>query len=357
MSKIVLFIANLEVGGAERVVSVLANNWAKDNDVYIVTLFNHPVQYEISDRVQIITLVDWIRGNLSSLQKIRKIISAMFKFRRLISSLEPDFVLSFMNKYNVFVLLSLFGMKVRVFVSERGSPFESISKIVALGRRLLYRYSSGLICQTACAKNIFSSTILLKDSVIIPNPVTYLPHDKNLESQNIILMVGRLVEGKGHRDLIEIAKGFKGQAWKFVFVGDGPLSCELVAKCHEYALDNVVFAGKSDRVGDWLKQAKIFIFSSYSEGFPNALAEALVFGLPCVSYDCPTGPSDLIADGENGFLVPCGDIKLFSEKLDQLMNNDLLRMRFATNAIKLRSQFSEEKISKQFLEYCLAGTK
>lgn len=354
MNKVVLFIANLEIGGAERVVSVLANNWSESNEVFIVTLFDHDVCYEISERVKIIPVVAWDRNSVNRLSKIYSICTALFRFRRIISSISPVFILSFMNKYNNFCLLSLFGTKNNIVVSERGSPFEKIGFVTRVLRKLLYRYSKGLICQTVTAQQEFSSEFFIGSNAVIPNPVSYLNPSKRLEQESLIVTVGRLVPGKGHSDLLKVAHKVRDLPWRFAFVGDGPLRSELEREAMSLQLTNVDFVGRSNLVGDWLSRSKIFVFASYSEGFPNALAEAMVCGKACVSYDCPTGPSDLIRDGENGFLVKCGDIETFSKQLRALATNDDLRLRIGTNAMALREDLSEEVISKRFFEYCMS---
>ncbi len=104
-------------------------------------------------------------------------------------------------------------------------------------------------------------------------------------------------------------------------------------------------------VDELLNRSSIFAFPSILEGFPNALSEAMASGLPCVSFNCDTGPSDLINDGKNGYLVDVGDIDMFSLRLRNLMESESLRANIALEAIKIREQFHISKISNLFLDF------
>ncbi len=101
-------------------------------------------------------------------------------------------------------------------------------------------------------------------------------------------------------------------------------------------------------------KSKIFAFTSNSEGFPNVIGEALSAGLPVVSYDCVAGPSEMIVDGENGFLVPVFDDDLFQKRLQQLIDDEELRQKMARKAPESVEKFSIEKIGQQYLDFILS---
>src|SRR5690606_37548169 len=145
----------------------------------------------------------------------------------------------------------------------------------------------------------------------------------NANKENIIICVGRLIPVKGHKYLIEAFANCKNiDDWKLVFLGDGILKNELLQQVKNLNLeDNVKFIGATKNVDEWLSRSSIFAFTSISEGFPNALAEGMSASLPCVSFNCVTGPKDLIKHGYSGYLIEVGDIENFSLTLNMLMEN------------------------------------
>ena len=117
--------------------------------------------------------------------------------------------------------------------------------------------------------------------------------------------------------------------------------------------NNIIFAGSVANIDEYYNKSKIFSFTSTSEGFPNALAEALSVPLACISFDCVTGPSDLIEDGVNGFLVTDFDHDGYKKKLLQLMQDEGLRKKLQQAAEKSIRQFRIENIGQQYLDFIL----
>ena len=99
---------------------------------------------------------------------------------------------------------------------------------------------------------------------------------------------------------------------------------------------------------EFLLKSKIFVFASEKEGFPNVIGEALAAGLPVISYDCIAGPSEMIEDGKNGYLIPLYDDSLFKERLEYLMENEGVRSKMSEEALASIDKFAEKKICEQF---------
>jgi glycosyltransferase involved in cell wall biosynthesis len=258
-----------------------------------------------------------------------------------------------MNKYNIFVLISLIFLKINVFVSERDSPTEIIPKLTEILRNVTYRFAKGIITQTNASKNFLLKEIGNVNVVVIPNPIRPIKIDETIKREKIILNVGRLVEKKGQKYLIEAFSKIDSKGWKLIFLGDGPLKSDLIKLAiNNNIINKVIFMGTSKEVDLWLNKSSIFAFPSILEGFPNALAEAMSAGLPCVSFNCETGPSELISNEVNGFLIEVGDVNTLAEKLELLMNNPDIRNIISKNALQVGDMLNSNKISKYYLDFC-----
>ena len=138
--------------------------------------------------------------------------------------------------------------------------------------------------------------------------------------------------------------------WKLIIVGDGPQKQNLEDLTSKLGMnDNVLFVGNQKGVNYYYQRAKIFAFPSLSEGFPNALLEAMSSGLACISFDCVSGPNEIIQDGKNGYIVKVGDVFAFAEKLNLLINDDILRTKISQEAIYVREKYNIETIGKIYI--------
>ena len=351
--KIFLIIPDLAAGGAERVVSELANNWCqiKSLDIHIVLLSDGDIFYSIDKHVTIHRLN--FKANQTKVNKILTLFSLSYQLRNLIKFENPKIVLSFMNKYNIFNLISLVGLNIKIIVSERDSPTEKIPKITEILRNFTYKYADGVITQTIDSKKFIIKETQNKNVIAISNPIKKITINPLIDREKIILNTGRLVNKKGHNYLLEAFAIINPKDWRLIILGDGPLRKDLENMAKKLGIqDKVQFMGTVINVDVWLNKASIFAFPSLWEGFPNALAEAMAAGLPVVSFDCPTGPSDLIKNGENGYLIDMKDTNNFAKKLKLLIENEDLRVQLSKEAIHVASELNSEKISNLYLNFC-----
>jgi glycosyltransferase involved in cell wall biosynthesis len=107
----------------------------------------------------------------------------------------------------------------------------------------------------------------------------------------------------------------------------------------------VFLPGLVGNIGEWYEQADLYVMSSRFEGFPNTLLEALSYGLPAVSFDCDTGPRDIIRHEVDGLLVSPGNVAALENALDRLMGDVALRQHFAKRAVEARERFSIERVA------------
>lgn len=350
--KIFLVIPTLKQGGAERVISELANFFSRKGiEIHLILLAQAEDFYSVSSNVYIHRLGFVNEG------KIKKIISELqvfIKLRKLLKEQRPDAVLSFMDKYNVFTILASRFLDLRVFVSDRSNPNLKLSRSLSALKKLTYRHATGIIAQTSLAKDILEHFTGNKNIKVIPNPVKEVQLYPDLVRENIIINVGRLVPEKGQKYLLQSFSNLNLDDWKLVILGDGPLRPELEKRVLELGLEGkVIMPGSVNNVDEWLAKAKIFAFSSISEGFPNALVEAMAAGLPCVSFDCDAGPRDIIINGINGLLTPQGDINELTSNISLLVNNTSTAKKLAKNAVLVREEYNMESIATEYLSFII----
>ena len=192
----------------------------------------------------------------------------------------------------------------------------------------------------------------------IGNPISAFPFSDEFRKEEIILSVGRLITTKHHERLIRIFNRLNAPNWKLVIVG-GDISggnnfSRLLGLIRELNLTERVFLeGERTDVFDYYLKSRIFAFTSSVEGFPNVLGEALSIGLPVVSYNCISGPAELIRHGENGYLIEVFDDEEFRNKLQYLIDNPKLAKEISVNAKQSIKEFSLEKIGEKFLNTLL----
>jgi len=350
--KICLVIPSLNAGGMERVMSELANYFNRNNELEtsLILLGKADKFYQIPDRVKIFE-PDFIFNNKYRLYNTLKTINFL---RQRVKEIKPDAVLSFGEMYNSFVLLATLFLGVRVFVSDRSRPDKKWGRLHELLRKLLYPKAKGIISQTNFSKNFLISETNYKNIHVIPNPVRPFKAIQ-CDKQNIILNVGRLIYTKRIDLLLNIFSKITNDDWELWIVGDGPQRKNLEDLTKEMGLDQkVVFWGTQKNIDQFYAKAEIFAFTSVSEGFPNALLEAMAAGLPVISFDCIAGPSDLITDNINGYLIPELDLSAYQDKLEILIKNEELRISFSENAISESKKYFIEHIGNEYLKFLLS---
>lgn len=348
--RIVLVISALRGGGAERVMSVLANEMVKQNEVYLVVIADSEINYRISSEVEIINL--GFQNNRGRGRKVFAEIKAGYKFRQFLYSNRPDAVLSFMEKNNIFTLLTTRFLRLRVFISDRNNPcLESKYTISAL-KKWTYPWADGIIAQTSMAKEVLHHKKLNNNITVIPNPIRDIDLPERFQRCQLILTVGRLIPEKGHEYLLEAFSRLNDSNWKLVIIGEGKLRSRLEGKIKELNLSTrVLMPGNVRNLDEWFQKASIFAFPSLSEGFPNALVEAMANGLPCISFDCDAGPRDIIDHGISGFLVKKGDIDGLTAYLQKLIENKTMRESLGIQAIKIKETLKAEKIVAEYVRF------
>lgn len=350
-NKIFLIIPTLKQGGAERVISELANYFSDNGvDLHLVLLANAKDFYTINPNITVHRLGFVNDGRL---KKILSELQVFIKLRLLLKKHRPDAVLSFMDKYNVFTILASRFLDLHVFVSDRSNPKLKLPLLLFILKKTTYRYATGIIAQTSLAKEIIESFTGNKNVRLISNPVKQVQLFPEIPREKIIINIGRMVPEKGQKYLIQAFAKLDVKDWQLVILGDGPLREDLERQVILLGLtDKVVMPGAVNDIDGWLARSSIFAFSSISEGFPNALVEAMAAGLPCVSFDCDAGPRDIIEHGINGFLVEEKNISALVQTIEDLINTPTLTT-VSKNAKFVRDNYSVNSIGQQYLDFLL----
>jgi glycosyltransferase involved in cell wall biosynthesis len=358
--RLLIFISSLSSGGAERVTANLANYWAEKGwQVTVVTLSDGSDDfYALSPSVRRIAL-GLLHVSVHPLQGIVNNVRRVLALRRVLRQIKPDIALAMMDQANIVLALAALGLPNTVAIgSERTHPPQMpLGPLWAGLRRRAYAHLAAVTALTCESRDWLLHHTKAKKVAVIPNaspwplpaqPPMLMPQDILPSARKILLAVGRLSEEKGFDLLIEAFAQVAPQYpdWHLVILGEGPLRLALDAQIRRAGLKTrITLAGRAGNVGHWYDAADLFVMSSRFEGFPNTLVEALAHGLPAVSFDCDTGPSDIIRHEVDGLLVPNGNVAALASALARLMGDETLRRQFAARAIDARERFSMEKIA------------
>lgn len=193
----------------------------------------------------------------------------------------------------------------------------------------------------------------IRNLYVITNAISFIPEKSSTCLNKQVISVGRLTVQKGYDMLLDAWSRVVSMhpGWKLVIYGKGDDYVKLQVIIQQYKLgDSVhIFPPTRDIVNKYL-ESSVYVMSSRYEGFPMVLPEAMACGVPCVSFDAPCGPAEIISDGEDGFITPLGDVQRLAEKLSLLMSDDDLRIKMGKNARRNVMRYSVDRIMKQWVD-------
>lgn len=301
--KIIFIIGSMRRGGAERVISILANEYSDNGwEVQIITLLDNSNDYILRDSINVINITD------AKKSRIQQLPIWLIELRKQFKKFNPDVIVSFIARINILTLIAALGLNKKIIISERSDPTaDGRGVFVKLATYFLYPYANNIIFQTKWAKSCFPTKISRKGH-IIQNPINITTKATDIRGKKIVA-VGRLLPEKNHHLLIdafsEIIASYP--EYKLFIYGDGLLKDELNERITSLKLQDKVFLpGNVLDIHEKISDAEIFVLSSNYEGLSNALLEAMMMGIPCISTKC-AGSTEVIDDKHNGLLVDIGN--------------------------------------------------
>lgn len=341
--KISFFIGGMFGGGAERVISILANYYAEKGwDVEIIMLLYSKVEYVLHPSIKIVSMA---AGEGSYFKKLPVWLK---KIRNYLKTEKPDRVVSFIGRINMVVLTASIGLSIPVIVSERNDPRQDgRGRLLIAYCNLIYRKAAAIVFQTRYEQSCFSRKI--KQMHIIPNPVSVSAEAKPCERMEIVT-AGRLIEQKNQRMLIEAFAKVRERHPEAVLkiYGDGHLKEELQKCIDGLGIHDVAeLCGNVSDLHERITGAAAFVLTSEFEGLSNALIEAMMLGIPCITTDYP-GAEELIKDKKSGLLIPRGNVRELVKALDRLLMDTTLANRLRDICLKEAEKYKKEIVLSQW---------
>ena len=374
--RLALVIAHLGPGGAQRVVATAANAFAEQGiETHVVTILDDPPDaYKLDPRA----IRHWVTSSEKKIEKptreeglksssaleiprkaiqksaftnsiqnmVQRPLNAVRfgitlntrvrSLRRVIRSIKPDAVLSFLTQTNILTILATRGLATRTLVSERNDPrLQKTRRRVAVLRKLTYPLADVVTANTYGALQAMESFVPKADLAFLPNPLR-LPDSSSptCSAGPAFITVTRLVEQKGVDILLKAAaQAFQRlPQWRLAIVGDGPLYAELRLLASELGIEaRVDWHGHVEDPVALIRAADVFILTSRFEGSPNALLEAMACGLPSIVSNASPGPMELMGP-EAGLIVPAENIGATARAMITLAQDREMRERLGAAA-------------------------
>ena len=345
---IMFFIGSMGSGGAERVISILANEYAKKNwNVEIAHLLKNDVNYDQSILDRRIKISDLSMKDPSYKKGALKWLGAI---RKHIKKEKPDCVVSFVGRINALVLTATIGLDVPILVSERNDPrHDGRGKAMLMYCNLIYHRARMIAFQTKYESQCFLKSLKYK-SMIIPNPVSVEQFDEIEAEHHLICTAGRLAKQKNQLMLIDSIKILKEKypAIRCEIYGVGPEKQKLQQRINELNLNQeVCLAGTKTDIHKWVAKSQVFVLTSEFEGQSNALIEAMMLGKPVITTDYP-GANEVIENNISGLIVPRGDAEALAHAVSFLLDDEQLYNRLRDGALAKSKVYRMDVVLQQW---------
>lgn len=341
-------------GGTERVSTVIANELQRDEELNISFLSlweNHKEPfYNINQNIKRDVLFE------KETTGIYHFLGYIRRTRRFAKTNKIDILIDIDGILDMYSIPAVFGLKTKIVSWEQfnyyQNPYVNYRKRT---RKLAAKYADAIVVITKEDKKYYKQNLRIKNKIEqIYNPITIKNNNGSYDiDSKTILSVGRITEQKGFDMLVDVAKHVfdKHPDWNWIIIGDGEDKERIKSKIKEYEIDNnISIINNVKNIEDYYKKSAMYVMTSRYEGFGLVLTEAQVFHLPCVSFKCPAGPSEIIKDRVNGYLIDCFDIEKMIRDINNLIEDVQSRQCFSKNALIDSKLFDLKAISNKWKE-------
>jgi glycosyltransferase involved in cell wall biosynthesis len=344
-------------GGLERVLSIKASFLADEYgyDVHISGLNESTSHlfYDFSSNIKLHAFP--VFGN--PLSYIKRYVSGV---KKLIQTIQPDVIIVCDDGLKGFFIPMIIGRAQPIIYERHVSKSIEIRKDATIIQKLFAKlklnvmdYLSGQFSAFVVLTQTNRSEWKGKNVRVIPNPLSFYPEEQSNLTNKKVLAVGKQSHQKGYDRLLRSWKMVqeKYPDWTLELYGKKDISLGFEQQAETLGISKSVrfFDPEKDIINKYL-ESSVYVLSSRFEGFGMVLIEAMVCGVPCVAFNCPHGPSDIIQDSVDGFLVENNDEVAFAEQLLKLIENENLRREMGAKARENVKRFLPENILKQWDE-------
>lgn len=355
-------------GGVERVLTLKANYLAEHYGYDITVILTEgkgkPLFYPLSDKIKVVNLdINFEQlWRCSFVRKIAVYLSKQRRYKRLLTAelmrLRPDITVSLLRREINFINEIADGSrKIGELHVNRANyrNFEANDTNIVkrwfakfwMSRLLVHlRKLDQLVVLTEEDRQSWHE---LSHVSVIPDPLAFVPGQQSPLTARRVIAVGRYVYQKGFDLLLQAWARVEQECpdWQLVIFGDGDRA-PYQRQAEELGLRHCQLRGRTADIQAEYLNSSLFVFSSRFEGFGMVLIEAMACGLPVVSFDCPCGPKDIVSDGQDGLLVPAGNVEQLAQAMIRVMKHTDLARQLGRQAVEKSEQYHIELLAERW---------
>lgn len=352
---LLVIVSDFGSGGAQRVLSLMCNHWAKNGKRIRIVTFSNVNQdfYCLHKNIERVS-IDSYQSTNGFFNKIKGNIARIYLLRKTISDANTPIILSFIGATNILVVIATTFLKCRVVISERNDPSrQSLGKVWDVLRKRLYKYADVITANSLNALTELEKYVPKSKLVFTPNTLPAISCSIQDKSKKEILCVGRLHKQKNHKKIIESYRKvvLKHPDWKLVIVGKGENRNFLEKLINEYNLKvNISLEGEVEDIENYYRQSSIFILISKYEGTANAVIEASAHGLPIIINKDAQGCLEWVENEVSGYILEDDSVPEIETKLCSLIEDSNLRAEFGRKSLEIYNNKKNNDNSLQVWE-------